>query len=102
MSTTAFEVGSVSQYGKFRTGLILYTKDGRKFGNAIVLRINLIASTTTSILTGTANIVFETDFGNVVTLNTSNIEDYFYIIPENVQNIDEWRKAKVKLSAERL
>jgi hypothetical protein len=89
----------VSKYGDFRIGLVLYTKDGRRFGNAIVTGIKLVTDTTNVKLKGTAQITIESDFGNVVRINSSVIGYYFYIVPESIQDISEWRKSKIRNSA---
>lgn len=62
---------------KLEQGTILYTKDGRKIGNAVIIQIeNSPAIPELGIL---ATIM--TDFGNVATLTTREIEGVFYIGP---------------------
>lgn len=67
-------------------GTLLYTKDGRKSGNAIV--------TGSRHMEGAGELVFdvETDFGNHSVLISSEIEELYHTGPK--VEIEQWRQAR--------
>lgn len=61
---------------------LLHTKDGRKIGNAILVRTQQLAPF------GTVYHI-ETDFGNRFCFTLKELEDQFYI--GEARNYDDWR-----------
>lgn len=71
---------------KIQRGTLLYTRDGRKIGNAIVLQVE------------DDGIKIKTSFGNVRTLTEGELVASFHISTE-VHSIDLWiQKKRVLLS----
>lgn len=69
-------------------GLILYTKDGRNIGNAII--IDYISN----------NYTLETDFGNIVHFSYQEIIDWFYLGKDGFEhrvNICDWKFDRINL-----
>ncbi len=56
-------------------GSLLYTKDGRKIGNGIVLKLGVIN------IDGKLKALYtvKTDFGNIVRLTEIEIDEFFYL-----------------------
>jgi hypothetical protein len=74
----------LSEYITFETiGAFLATKDGRRFGNAIVLNV------TKDEVFGKL-IEFETDFGNKVQLGYTILDEYFHK-PTRQYSVEMWR-----------
>jgi hypothetical protein len=93
---------SINRYGDLRKGLVVFTRDGRKFGNAIIIDINLIVESDDPNLAGTALITLESDFGNIYSLYSGAIDNFFFIVPQRVQDISIWRKSKIRNSVENI
>lgn len=73
-----------------KLGTILYTKDGRKIGNAIVRDVFYRSSSETVFY------VLVTDFGNQVVFNFNEINESFYI-SKDIQDYIDWLSAKLRL-----
>ncbi len=74
----------------FEVGQVLYTRDGRLIGNAIIVDF---ADTKTSF---GKLITIRTDFGNFALFTVEEIMSKFYI-SDNVQSLDERKLAQMEL-----
>jgi len=73
------------------TGTVLLTKDGRKVGNAIVLRMETSYGLTYNVV--------KTDFGNIIKLKDSEIRELFYIDVPRVSehSLSSWMEDRARL-----
>jgi len=79
-----------------KTGTRLYTKDGRKIGNGIILSIAGFHPELGNIYK------IKTDFGNVVRFTEEEITSLFWTsnenyFPEYPDNVESWMMGKIKL-----
>ena len=74
----------------YDVGVVLKTRDGRKIGNAIIIKSEVSKN-----FDG-LEIDIETDFGNVTTLTTKELASMFHE-PTHKTLVEWWRKGKNKL-----
>lgn len=65
--------------GRLRSGLILYTKDGRKIGNAKIVSSKFYKFSKVKAIVSFIGYRIKTDFGNTTILTMEEMQTLFYL-----------------------